>query len=134
MEFIIIPAASVLVSTLTLYSGFFGGFSGHQGALRSAFLAKVGISTQAFVGTNAAIGFMVDAARIATYAAMFLAAKAANPVGSGQAPLIAAAVLSAFAGVIIGRRYLHKITMKTVQTITGTLLTGIAVALASGIV
>ncbi len=27
-----------------LLSGFFGGFSGHQGALRSAFLAKVGIA------------------------------------------------------------------------------------------
>lgn len=117
-----------------ILSGFFGGFSGHQGALRSAFLAKVGVSTQGFVGTNAAIGFMVDAARITTYAAMFLAAKAANPVGYEQAPLIAAAVLSAFAGVIIGRLYLHKITMKTVQTVTGTLLTVIAVALASGIV
>jgi len=30
-------------------SGFFGGFSGHQGALRSTFLTKVGISTEAFV-------------------------------------------------------------------------------------
>src|SRR3989339_422752 len=39
-----------------IVSGFFGGFSGHQGALRSAFLAKVGISTEAFVGTNAIIG------------------------------------------------------------------------------
>ena len=37
-----------------IVSGFFGGFSGHQGALRSALLAKVGISTEAFVGTNAA--------------------------------------------------------------------------------
>lgn len=30
-------------------SGYFGGFSGHQGALRSAFLTKVGISPQAFL-------------------------------------------------------------------------------------
>ena len=53
--------------TVGLLSGFFGGLSGHQGALRSAFLVKVGISTEAFVGTNAVIGFMVDMARIATY-------------------------------------------------------------------
>ncbi|MEE8526021.1 MAG: TSUP family transporter, partial [Thermoanaerobaculia bacterium] len=50
-----------------LLSGFFGGLSGHQGALRSAFLAKVGLSTQAFVGTNAVIGLIVDLMRLAVY-------------------------------------------------------------------
>jgi len=39
-----------------LLSGFFGGLSGHQGALRSAFLAKSGLSTGQFVGSNAVIG------------------------------------------------------------------------------
>ncbi|MFO7875730.1 MAG: TSUP family transporter [Desulfovermiculus sp.] len=117
-----------------LLSGFFGGFSGHQGALRSAFLAKVGITPEAFVGTNAAIGFMVDAARIATYAFLFFAAGAANPVDSGQWPLILAAIISAFTGVLAGKRYLHKVTMKTVQILTGVLLTGIALLLGLGIV
>ena len=41
-------------------SGFFGGLSGHQGALRSAFLAKTGLSTERFVGSNAVIGFLVE--------------------------------------------------------------------------
>lgn len=117
-----------------LLSGFFGGFSGHQGAMRSAFLAKVGITPEAFVGTNAAIGFMVDAARIATYAFLFFAAGAANPVDSKQWPLILAATVSAFAGVLLGKCYLHKVTMKTVQTLTGVLLTGIALALGLGII
>jgi hypothetical protein len=54
-----------------ILSGFFGGLSGHQGALRPAFLVKVGISTEAFVGTNAVIGFMVDAARIIIYVFSF---------------------------------------------------------------
>lgn len=65
-----------------MLSGFFGGFSGHQGALRSAFLTKAGISTEAFVGTNAAIGFMVDVARIVTYAAAFLLADKAGQAGT----------------------------------------------------
>jgi len=112
---------------------FFGGFPG-TGALRSAFLAKVGISTEAFVGTNAAIGFMVDMARIAAYVIMFFQAKAASPIGPGQYPLILTGILAAFAGVMIGKRFLHKITMKTVQTLTGFLLLGIALALGSGIV
>jgi hypothetical protein len=115
-------------------SGFFGGFSGHQGALRSAFLAKVGVSTEAFVGTNAFIGFMVDMARILTYAGMFLLAKTTSPIGQDQWPLIITGILSAFIGVLIGKRYMHKITMKTVQTLTGVLLLGIAFTLGSGLI
>lgn len=117
-----------------LLSGFFGGFSGHQGALRSAFLAKVGISARAFVGTNAVIGFMVDLTRIAAYAGLFLVAGSANPIGPEQWPLILAGILSAFVGVLLGKRYLHKITMRTVQNITGFMLFAIAVALMSGII
>jgi hypothetical protein len=117
-----------------MLSGFFGGFSGHQGALRSAFLAKVGVSTEAFVGTNAFIGFMVDMARILTYTGMYLLAKTTSPIGQAQWPLILTGILSAFIGVMIGKRFLHKITMKTVQTLTGTLLLGIALALGSGII
>ncbi|RJQ69987.1 MAG: sulfite exporter TauE/SafE family protein [Desulfobacteraceae bacterium] len=117
-----------------ILSGFFGGFSGHQGALRSAFLAKAGVSTKAFVGTNAFIGFMVDLARIATYALMFLLAKASSPLGSGQWPLILAGILAAFAGVMIGKRFLHKITMHTIQQITGVMLLGIACGLISGLI
>jgi len=115
-------------------SGFFGGFSGHQGALRSAFLAKVGVSTEAFVGTNAVIGFLVDMARIVTYAATFILARAGSPIAPDQWPLIVTGILSAFAGVMIGRRFLHQITMKTVQTLTGILLLGIGVALGAGII
>ncbi|MDW7772833.1 MAG: sulfite exporter TauE/SafE family protein [Desulfobulbaceae bacterium] len=117
-----------------ILSGFFGGFSGHQGALRSAFLVKTGISTKAFVGTNAAIGFMVDMARITTYAVVFLAAETAAPIFGGQWSLVLAGIVSAFAGVMLAKRYLHKITMKTVQTLTGILLFGIALALGSGII
>ncbi len=117
-----------------ILSGFFGGFSGHQGALRAAFLAKVGISTTAFVGTNAVIGFMVDMARILTYAVMFFAAGTTSPIGSDQWPLILAGILAAFTGVVIGKRFLHKITMKTIQTVTGLLLTMIAITLGAGII
>lgn len=117
-----------------ILSGFFGGFSGHQGALRSAFLAKVGISTQAFVGTNAVIGFMVDIARIAIYGATFYLAGSATPFDREQWELIAAGSMAAFAGVMIGKRFLHKITMDTIQKLTGTLLLLIAVALGAGLV
>jgi uncharacterized membrane protein YfcA len=117
-----------------ILSGFFGGFSGHQGAMRSAFLAKVGISTQAFVGTNAAIGFMVDMARIVTYASLFLLARTTSPIVTGQWSLILCGILSAFTGVVIGKRFLHKVTMRAIQTLTGLLLLMIAVTLGAGII
>jgi uncharacterized membrane protein YfcA len=117
-----------------ILSGFFGGFSGHQGALRSAFLAKMGISTQAFVGTNAVIGFMVDMARIAIYGVSFYFAGLAAAFGPEQWRLIAAGSGAAFAGVVIGKRFLHKITMATIQKLTGILLLGIAAALGGGLV
>ena len=117
-----------------LLSGFFGGLSGHQGALRAAFLVKTGVTTETFVGTNAFIGFMVDMARIATYGFLFLAAEAAHPIGPEQWPLILAGIIAAFAGVVIGKRWLHKVSMPVVQTVTGILLLLIAVSLCAGII
>jgi len=117
-----------------LLSGFFGGLSGHQGALRSAFLTKTGVSPQAFVGTNAVIGFMVDMARIATYGALFFSARQSGPIGPDQWPLVLSGTFAAFAGVVFGKRFLHKITMKTVQSLTGAFLLIIALALSAGLV
>lgn len=117
-----------------LLSGFFGGLSGHQGALRSAFLVKTGISTEAFVATNAVIGFLVDLTRIATYAAFFLLAEASFPITSGHWRLILTGIFAAFAGVVIGKRFIRKITMKTIQIATGILLLVISLALGSGLV
>lgn len=117
-----------------LLSGFFGGFSGHQGALRSAFLAKVGIAPEAFVGTNAVIACLVDAARIVIYAAFFVLVGGANPLGPEQWPLILAAMAAAFIGVRLGKSLLPKVTMGAIQTLTGVLLLLIAAGLASGLI
>lgn len=115
-------------------SGFFGGLSGHQGALRSAFLAKVGISPQAFVGTNAVIGLLVDLVRISAYAAILFGEGLSAVARSREGALVAVAALAAFAGVIIGKRVLHKITMAVVQRITGALLLVIAALLGLGVI
>lgn len=117
-----------------LLSGFFGGFSGHQGALRAAFLAKVGTSTESFVGTNAVLGFLVDASRLAAYAVMFLVADRQNPIRAEEWPLILAGIVAAFAGVMLGKRYVRQIRMHTIQTLTGILLLLIAGALGAGVV
>jgi len=115
-----------------LLSGFFGGFSGHQGALRSAFLTKVGVSAQAFVGTNAVIGFLVDMTRIAAYAAVFSAGGVV--LGEGRTGLVLTGIGAAVLGVILARRYLHKATMGAVQALTGVFLLGTALALGLGLI
>jgi len=115
-----------------LLSGFFGGLSGHQGALRSAFLAKSGLSTEGFVGSNAVIGFLVDLTRISVYVALFAAA-GGNLADFGGWPLVITGSLAAFGGVMTGKRFLRKVTMKSVQTLVGILLFGVGLALAAGV-
>lgn len=117
-----------------LLSGFFGGLSGHQGALRSAFLAKVGISAEAFVGTNAVIGLLVDLSRLSMYAALVTEGTLSALLRPRERWLIAAGVAAAFAGVLLGRRLLPKVTLRAVQALTGILLLVIAVLLGAGII
>jgi len=113
-------------------SGFFGGLSGHQGALRSAFLAKCGLDAQAFVGSNAVIGFMVDLTRILVYLGLFAAAGASMNEFSAW-PLVVAGSLAAFCGVLLGKRFLHKTTMRGIQVLVGALLFGVGLALLTGL-
>lgn len=114
-------------------SGFFGGLSGHQGALRSAFLAKSGLTTEGFVGSNAVIGFAVDLTRIAAYG--LLLAMAGGAFGGFDAwPLVISGSIAAFCGVLVGKRFLHKVTMRSVQTLVGALLFLVALGLITGIV
>jgi uncharacterized membrane protein YfcA len=113
-------------------SGFFGGLSGHQGALRAAFLVKSGLTTQQFVGTSSVIGLLVDIVRIGTYLALLLWAGERVDIPPGSGPLVVAGILAAFSGVLIGKRWLHKVKMRWVQNLTGLLLLIIAVLVGSG--
>ncbi len=45
-------------------SGFFGGLSGHQGALRSMFLLRAGLSKEGFIATGIAAATLIDISRL----------------------------------------------------------------------
>ena len=115
-------------------SGFFGGLSGHQGALRAAFLAKAGLDTRGFVGTSAVIGLMVDLTRIVAYFGMLAALGNRLELGRELAPLVAVGCVAAFVGVLVGKRFLDKVTIEAIQTLTGVLLFAIGLGLASGLI
>ncbi len=109
-------------------SGFFGGLSGMQGALRSAFLARSGLDKQAFVATGAAIACVIDVARLAVYAATLLAV-----FGALDHRLLACAVLAAFAGAWLGNRLLHKTTLRGLQRVVAAMLFVFAIGLMLGL-
>ncbi len=111
-----------------LVTGFFGGLSGHQGALRSVFLLRVGLDKKAFVATSAGIAVLIDVVRTAVYSERFLAADALT-----HASLLLAAIGAAFAGVLLGVRLLEKVSLRTIEVGVGVLLLLVALALGSGL-
>ncbi len=110
-------------------SGFFGGLSGHQGALRAAFLARSGLTKEQFVGTGTVIATMIDIARITIYSKhLTLEGILDNTL------LLSLATLSAFSGAYFGNKLLKKVTMKGVQTFVSISLFILAAALSLGII
>lgn len=93
-------------------SGFFGGLSGHQGALRSAFLIRSGLSKEAFVASGVVIACLVDFSRLSIYIPKIL-----NNEVALDYKLVTLATLSAFIGVYFGNKLLQKTTIKSLQNI-----------------
>ena len=50
-----------------IISGFFGGLTGHQGALRTMFLIRSGLTKNHFIATGIAIACIVDISRLTVY-------------------------------------------------------------------
>jgi uncharacterized protein len=110
-----------------LLSGFFGGLSGMQGALRSAFLIKAGLSKEAYIATGAAVAFLIDIARLSVYWHTLASART-----NSEDILLAAAACAAFVGAFLGNRLLKKVTLARIQFIVAALLIVVSVGLMSG--
>jgi len=112
-----------------LLSGFFGGLSGHQGALRSTFLMKYNLSKEQFIGTGVVIACLVDVCRLTVYGGYFSKLDLGTNLG-----MVITAVISAFIGAFLARKFLHKITFEAVKKLVTVMLVAIALGLASGII
>ena len=109
-------------------SGFFGGLSGHQGALRSAFLIKCGLSKESFIATGVMISSVIDISRVSVYFTKY------SSIGMEEnINLILAAVLAAFTGALIGKKLLKKITASFVQITVAVMIMIMAIAIGIGI-
>ena len=111
-----------------LLSGFFGGLSGTQGALRSAFLVRAGLSKEAFIGTGVVIAALVDISRLTVYSGAIVRESLRFNYS-----LLGAAVAAALLGAVLGNRYLSKITMLAVQRIVSAALLVVGVGLIAGL-
>jgi len=110
-------------------SGFFGGLTGIQGAIRSAFLIKSGLSKEAYIATGVVIACLVDFTRLSVYASRL---KELNL--HEQLPLLISATLAAIAGAFIGNKLLKKITLRFIQVLVAIMLFLIAITLGAGII
>jgi uncharacterized membrane protein YfcA len=109
-----------------LLSGFVGGLSGHQGAVRSAFLLRIALDRNSFVGTNVAIACMVDVARLAVYGT------AAHAFARDQVGLWGPVTLSAFAGAWVGARLVRKTTFPALRVFVALVMIALGLAIATG--
>lgn len=110
-------------------SGFFGGLSGIQGAIRSAFLIKSGLSKEAYIATGVVIACLVDFTRLSVYASRFTTANLHENM-----TLLISATLAAIAGAYFGKKLLKKVTLHSIQLVVAVMLILISIALGAGII
>ncbi|MDB9834763.1 sulfite exporter TauE/SafE family protein [Candidatus Poseidoniaceae archaeon] len=90
-------------------SGFFGGLTGHQGALRAMFLQKRLPDKAEYAATAAVLALVVDLTRIPVYVAL----EGWQILDAGW--LILGLVLAAVLGVQLGKRWLKKWKSDTIR-------------------
>jgi uncharacterized membrane protein YfcA len=123
-----------------ILSGFFGGLSGHQGALRSAFLIRAGLTKEQLVATRVVGAVIVDASRLFVYAAawVLVAGSGGDSLRAlrqgGGIGLVIAATLAAFIGSFLGTRLIRKVTLQWLKRAIGVLLLAMAAALGAGLI
>ena len=114
-------------------SGFFGGLSGHQGALRSAFLLRAGLSKESFIATGVIGAVIVDTVRLGVYGAGFHGGMFVL-LDAHAWTLVGVSSVAGFLGLFVGAKLLAKVTVRNVQVTVAVLLGVLAVALGAGLV
>ena len=109
-------------------SGFFGGLSGLQGALRSAFLVRAGLEPRAYVATGSAIGVLIDLSRLPVYASALVQVR-----DQIDWSVVQVAVVCACVGALFGQKWIGSMTMAGVQRLVAALLLVMGTALMVGL-
>lgn len=115
-------------------SGFFGGLSGHQGALRTAFLIRTGLEKEKLIGTMVSASIFIDITRIAVYSNSFLNTEIFSAGKGNILYLIITGIIAAFAGSFLGSKLLKKVTIKSIKYSVAAMLIVIGLLLGAGVI
>ena len=110
-------------------SGFFGGLSGFQGALRSMFLRKLDLSKEAFISSGIAIACLIDISRLGMYYDFI-----GNGLPHRSMVFIIVGSTAALAGAFLGNKLLKKMTLNRLQQVVSIALILFSIALILGII
>lgn len=114
-----------------LLSGFFGGLSGYQGMLRSAFLIKAGLTKEQFIGTGVICSIIVDISRLIVYGWSAYAKNFAY-LSLDMLGIILAVSIATCIGTYAGIGFIDKMTFRTLQIIVAIMLNIIGFAMILG--
>jgi uncharacterized membrane protein YfcA len=113
-----------------LASGFFGGLSGNQGAIRSTVLIRAGLTPLGFAATGAAVAVVIDLTRLVVYGT---AGSISTIVADGAIrSAIAAATIGAIVGALVGRQLLSSMTSAGLRFVVGWSLVAGGLLIATG--
>lgn len=108
-------------------SGFIGGFTGSQGAIRSYFLRQANLTPIRYAATGTMISLLIDLTRIPTYFSGIAVIKSQL-----NYTVLIIATVSAMMGAILGKFYIKKIAIRSFDLIIGVCLTLYALMLILG--
>jgi len=114
-----------------ILTGFMGGLSGQQGAIRSMFLLKSDFDAKHYIATGVFIAVLIDLARLPTYA---LGLKEATHITQHELVLIGFGTLCAFVGAWLGAKYMKKTTIGFVRYVVAGLMLVIGFLLILGVI
>lgn len=128
----LIPSWSLAFSKQSLWvggaiSGFFGGLSGHQGALRTAFLVKYKLEKEVFIATGIVVALAVDIVRTSVYFNDYDLSSLKD-----SWVFVVIALSAALLGAITGKMFLKKIKMKFLTNFISVAMIIFGIALCAG--
>jgi uncharacterized protein len=112
-----------------MISGFFGGLTGHQGAFRSMFLIRSGLTKEQFVATGAAFAFFVDLTRLGVYFSRIEQMEMGDNLS-----LLGLATLAALSGALLGNRLLPKVNLQFIRYLVASTIFILGLLISAGII
>jgi hypothetical protein len=109
--------SSAGISAGALASGFFGGLSGNQGAIRSTVLIRAGLTPLGFAATGALAAIAIDLTRLVVYGTAGSITAIVADVAIRNA--IVAATIGAILGALLGRQLLASMSSARLHLVVG---------------